>query len=169
MFTFIYYNSFPTSPLSVAKESTAVEKCVRQPWSWREAPHISTVISLLIHLIVDVKKCVRHFFVRTYPLCMTPLVSSVSDVYRLLLKEEGGAAQWLRGVANIKFKRKYLSLNNNVSLSTLDKLLPVLLCYIVNKKYSLLRFENQCILVLFTLLTSTSYTEENILFLCFFM
>ena len=52
VFTFIYYNSFPTSPLSVAKESTAVEKCVHQPWSWREAPHISTVISLLIHLLV---------------------------------------------------------------------------------------------------------------------
>ena len=66
VFTFIYYNSFPTSPLSVAKESTAVEKCVGQPWSLREAPHISTVISLLIHLIVDMKKCVRHFFVRTY-------------------------------------------------------------------------------------------------------
>jgi len=72
VFTFIYYNSFPTSPLSVAKESTTVEKCVRQPWSWCEAPHISTVISLLIHLIVDVKKCVRHFFVRTHPLYMRP-------------------------------------------------------------------------------------------------
>ena len=31
MFTFIYYNSFPTSPLSVTKESTAVEKCVHSP------------------------------------------------------------------------------------------------------------------------------------------
>ena len=72
VFTFIYYNSFPTSPLSVTKETTAVEKCVRQPLSWHEAPHISTVISLLIHLIVDVKKCVRHFFVRTHPLYMRP-------------------------------------------------------------------------------------------------
>jgi len=73
VFKFIYYNSFPTSPLSVAKESTAVEKCVRQPWSWREGPHNSTVISLFIHLIVDVKKCVHHFFVRTHPLYMRPL------------------------------------------------------------------------------------------------
>ena len=76
MFTFIYYNSFPTSPLSVAKESTAVEKCVRQPWNLREAPHISMFISLLIHLIVDVKKCVSHFFVRTYPLYMRPQIIS---------------------------------------------------------------------------------------------
>jgi len=74
VFTFIYYNSFPTSPLSVTKETTAVEKCVRQPWSLREAPHISTVISLLIHLIVDVKKLVRHFFVCTHPLYMRPQV-----------------------------------------------------------------------------------------------
>ena len=73
VFTFIHFNSFPTSPLSVAKESIAVEKCIRQTWSWRDAPHISTVISLLIHLIVDVKKCVRHFFVRTHPLYMRPL------------------------------------------------------------------------------------------------
>ena len=51
VFTFIYYKSFPTSPLSVAKESTTVEKCECQLWSWCEAPHISTVISLLIHLI----------------------------------------------------------------------------------------------------------------------
>ena len=75
---FIYYNSFPTSPVSVAKESTAVEKCVRQPWSWREAQQISTVISLLIHLIVDVKKCVCRFFVRMHKIWvyMRPLVSS---------------------------------------------------------------------------------------------
>ena len=73
MFTFIYYNSFPTSPLSVAKETTAVEKCVRQPSDLREAPHISTFISLLIHLIVDVKKYVPHFFVSTHPLYMRPL------------------------------------------------------------------------------------------------
>ena len=79
VFTFIYYNSFPTSPLSVAKESTAVEKCVRQPWNLREAPHISTVISLLIHLIVDVKTCVRHFFVRTHPLYMRPQVSGILE------------------------------------------------------------------------------------------
>ena len=45
MFTFIYYNSFPTSPLGVAKESTAVEKSV------------------------------RHFIVRTHPLYMRPLES----------------------------------------------------------------------------------------------
>ena len=76
MFTFIYYNSFPTSPLSVAKETTAAEKCVRQPWNLREAPHISTFISLLIHLIVDVKKCVRHFFV-----CKHPLEERVSPDY----------------------------------------------------------------------------------------
>jgi len=62
VFTFIYYNSFPTSPLSVTKESSAVEKCARQPWSWRQAPHISLVTSLLVHLIVDVKKSVCHFF-----------------------------------------------------------------------------------------------------------
>ena len=71
--TFIYYNSFQTSSLSVTKESTAVEMCVRQPWSWRDAPHISTGISLLIHLIIDVKKCLRHFFVRTHHLYMRPL------------------------------------------------------------------------------------------------
>ena len=72
VFTFIYCNSFPTSPLSVAKESIAVEKCIRQPWRLSETLHISTVISLLIHLMVDVKKCVRHFFSRTYPLYMRP-------------------------------------------------------------------------------------------------
>jgi len=75
VFTFIHYNSFPTSPLSVAKETTAVEKCVGQPWDLRDAPHISTFISLLIHLIVDVKKCICQFFVRTHPLYMRPKVS----------------------------------------------------------------------------------------------
>ena len=41
VFTFIYYNSFPTSPPRVTKESVAVEKCVRQPWGLR---HRTSVI-----------------------------------------------------------------------------------------------------------------------------
>ena len=87
MFTSIYHNGFPTSPLSVAKETTAVEKCVQQPWDLREAPHISTVISLLIHLIVDVKKCVRHFFVLTHPLYMRPLMTVISAQHVLLTSQ----------------------------------------------------------------------------------
>ena len=65
-------NSFPASPLSVAKETIAAETCVRQPWSWRGVLHISTVISLLIRLNVAEESDVRHVFVHTQHWYMRP-------------------------------------------------------------------------------------------------
>ena len=53
-------NSYPASPLSVTKGAVAVETCAHQPWIWLGAPHVSMVISLLIHLNVRVENDVRH-------------------------------------------------------------------------------------------------------------
>lgn len=43
-------NSFPVPALSVADGPITIETCVHQPWSWRGAVHIFTLISFLIHL-----------------------------------------------------------------------------------------------------------------------
>ena len=51
---------------------------------------MSTDISLLIQLIVDVKKCVRHFFVHTYPLYMRPQIFRSSQISLNKLEPEGG-------------------------------------------------------------------------------
>lgn len=48
------------------------EKHVGQPTRCRGAPHISMVISLLIHLNVSVEKCVCSIFMRMHLLCMRP-------------------------------------------------------------------------------------------------
>lgn len=47
---FLVINSFPASPLSVAKGIISVETYVRQPVSWCGAPHLSMVLVALIHL-----------------------------------------------------------------------------------------------------------------------
>ena len=112
VFTFIYYNRFPTSPLSVAKESTAVEKCVRQPWSWREAPHISKVILLMIHLIVDVKKCVRHFLV-----LYAPFVHEAPGHFNLILLDFSSFSLSL-----FHFQKLSAKLSISVIFLTLQKL-----------------------------------------------
>lgn len=67
-------NSFPVSPLSVAKETIAVEMCICHLGSWLGAPQVSTVIVGLTHLNVSVEMDVRQDSVHMQVLYMRPLV-----------------------------------------------------------------------------------------------